>query len=91
MNDTKPSDTQQLDDHHEYFLEGYRTMAAERDNWEQDCLLCWFLPNRGRVLTIASLTVSLTGLQGKAMCLGPARVDCRLFLVGNTSPLLIAS
>lgn len=65
-------------------------MAAERDNWGQDCLL-WFLPNHGHALKIASLTVSLTGLQGKAMCLGPAKVDCRMFLVGNIPPLLIAS
>lgn len=66
-------------------------MAAERDNWGQDCLLCWFLPNHHHALTVASPAVSLTGLQGKAMCLGPAKMDCRMFLVGNTSPLLIVS
>jgi len=73
------------------FLESYWTVAAEGGIWGQDCLLCWFLPNHGHALTIASPTLSSAGLQGKAMCLGPAKVDCRMFLVGNTPPLLIAS
>lgn len=66
-------------------------MAAERDNWGQGCLLYWFLPNHGCALTVPNLAVSLTGLQGKAMCLGPAETDCRMFLVGNTLPLLVTS
>lgn len=47
---------QQLDDHHQYFIEGYWTMAAERDNWGQDCLLCWILPNHSCALRIANVS-----------------------------------
>lgn len=56
---------QQLDNHHDYFTEGSWTMAAERDNWGQGCLLCWFLPNHSCALTVANLAVSVLVCKAK--------------------------
>lgn len=77
---------QQLGDRHQYFLASCQAAAAGTGS-----PALWLLPGHGHALTVANPPVSVSGLHGTALWLGPAKVGWGMLPVGDTLPLLIGS